>query len=153
MINGYKMLKDTPKREKTSISGISFSDERRSANKFRLPDTPLREEIGTKIANQAMMRKREKKAAEKLEKYKQLGIVSNTATLRDCKNITNLSEMSYTPSAISVRSGSSSIRSMLTPKSFNSGLTIKSQKTSKGNYMSKFSDAGKKLLSKIISNR
>ena len=154
MINGYKMLKDTPVRSDTSsYSGFPLSSDRKSLNKFRLPETPVREEIGTQIANQAMLRKREKKASEKLERLKHLGVVSKMASLKDCKNISNLSERSYTPSSISVRSGSSSIRSMMTPKSFKSGLTIKSQRSHAERRTSKFSDAGKKLLSKIISKR
>ena len=79
MINGYKMLKDTPAMPtRDNDVAANFYDNKSagvsSTSNFRLPVTPLREEIGHKIANEAQKRKREKKALEKFNKFNQMGL-------------------------------------------------------------------------------
>jgi hypothetical protein len=74
VINGYKMLKDSPSRDDVTSQLSSLTSSRGSG--FKLPSTPTREELGHRIANQAMIRKREHKANQKFEKLKKLGIVS-----------------------------------------------------------------------------
>ena len=56
MINGYKMLKETPQRDSNEESAVPMrnkwltkSDDTRG--KFVVPNTPMREEVGLMIAN------------------------------------------------------------------------------------------------------
>lgn len=56
MINGYKMLKDTPQHESREESfprlrGGWRQHDNNQRGAFRVPNTPLREEIGLQIAN------------------------------------------------------------------------------------------------------
>jgi len=62
IINGYKIIKDTPVLA-TSTADI-FTKSKRV---FKVPDTPTREELGHSIANQNEMKKRQIKAKEKEE--------------------------------------------------------------------------------------
>jgi len=64
MINGYKILKETPliktSDEKLNLKARFFNGgSEYSSSSFKLPNTPLREELGHKIANEATMRKRD----------------------------------------------------------------------------------------------
>lgn len=82
MINGYKLLKDTPLRDPmlnsdTDSINTHFyrgSKQNEPSSRFRLPETPLREELGHKIANEAQIRKREKKAREKFNHLNKIGL-------------------------------------------------------------------------------
>ena len=78
MINGYKMLKETPmigKSDEDSSINSSFAfGSQSNSSKFKLPVTPLREELGHKIANEAQIRKREQKAKDKFNHYSKIGL-------------------------------------------------------------------------------
>ena len=63
VVNGYKMIKDTPVRVGLVNDVFFGSNKRRSeesqGSRYSLPVNPLREELGHKIANEAELRKRD----------------------------------------------------------------------------------------------
>jgi len=65
MINGYKMLKDTP-----VVS--------QKKSKFMVPQTPEREELGVLLANQSQIKKRQIKEQEKIKFNAKLDLSSGT---------------------------------------------------------------------------
>ena len=67
--------------------------------------------------------------------------------------MSNHGEYGRTPSAISMKSGASSFNSMLTPRSYMSGVTGGSKNAMQSKRGGKFSEAGKQLLSKLMNKK
>ena len=111
MINGYKMLKDTPQIERNEDSFIT-----NRFNKFKLPGTPSREELGHKIANETQMRKRDQKAKEKQNHYSKIGLKMRAQDSEG--NLTADAAFGRLKSPLSIKSNS--VKSMMTPGSVHS---------------------------------
>ena len=86
IINGYKMLKQTPLHASQQVSDHADSINARffrssrpnlteqGSSRFKMPISAHREQLGHQIANEAQIRKREQKAQEKFRHYSKLGL-------------------------------------------------------------------------------
>ena len=164
MINGYKMLKETPLVRKgaddfDSSIRSSFLSNGDSSSKFRLPMTPSREELGHKIANEAQIRKREQKAKDKFNHFSKLGLAMcaqesvGNKTVSDAALRTPLSIHSGKSGLSSCVAGS--VKSMMTPGSIHSYKSGGAASNYSGRRPSRkeFSTAGQQLLSKLMKKK
>ena len=161
MINGYKILKETPliktSDEKLNLKARFFNGgSEYSSSSFKLPNTPLREELGHKIANEATMRKRDQKAKEKFNHYSKMGL---TMCAQESVGNRTISDANL-KSPLSIRSGKSgtssvvgSVKSMMTPGSIHSYKSAGSNYSGRRLSRKEFSTAGQQLLSKLMRKK
>ena len=156
MINGYKMLKETPQIRRSAAdeqdssinSSFSLGTQQSLISKFKLPVTPLREELGHKIANEAQTRKREQKAKDKFNHYSKIGLAMRAQESVGNRTVSDAG----LKSPLSIRSGKSgggassiaagSVKSMMTPASIHSFKSIASNYSGRRPSRKEFSQAG-----------
>ena len=99
MINGFKMVKETPIHQPATtykrslpiepspvitwgkIEDTSFLGLEKGGKSFKIPDTPSRDELGFKMANKLQNKKRDLKQAEKESQELKLSMLTTPTSL------------------------------------------------------------------------
>ena len=173
IINGYKMLKQTPLHASQEVSDHADSINARffrsgrpnqteqGSSRFKMPISAHREQLGHQIANEAQIRKREQKAQEKFRHYSKLGLAMQAQ--ESVGGNKAASEVLPLKSPLSIRSGRSGVSSVMgagSVKSLMSPGSVRSHKSIASNYSGRsrpskreFSAAGQQLLQKLMKKK